>query len=44
MSAQVEAGAGEMNRVLGDFVAQQPTRLAVFIAWDVETACQIAQP
>src|SRR3989442_13461242 len=34
---EVQTGAGEMNRVLADLVAQQPPRRAVFVARDCET-------
>jgi hypothetical protein len=42
--AQVQPGAGEMDRVLADLVAEQAAGLAVLVAGDVETACKIAQP
>src|SRR5262245_42967933 len=42
--AEIEAGAGEMNGMLRDLVAQQPPRGAVLVARHDETACKVAQP
>ena len=41
---QIQAGAAEMNVVLGDLVAQQAPRAGVVLAGHRETACKIAQP
>ena len=42
--AEVQPGAGEMDLVLADLVAQQAPGRAVLVDRDGETACKIAQP
>src|SRR5258708_1850562 len=44
VGAQVQPGAGEVNRVLADLVAKHAAGLAVLVAGDVETAGNISQP